>query len=257
MKIIYYSMKIFLNILIKFCYLVIKIFKHIIKFINAPLFYLEQRECEKFSDCKLLAKVLYQQPPNSDRYLEYPWMFENIKISSGRILDVGSTASNMLRDFLPKEIEINGIDLNSKEISDSSIKFSVGDIRKTNYEDNYFDVISCISTLEHIGVSGRYGSDEDHQGDLKAVKEMARIIKPDGTMLITVPYGINDVLPINKLYNKERINELFNGFSSIEIEYKKYFGKFNLWLTTDEVEAAKTDMMKDLWYAIAFIKVKK
>ncbi len=252
-----YSMIKVLKLLRNLFYLTTKISKKVIEFINAPLFYLGQSECEKFNDCRLLAKVLYNQPPNSDRCLEYPWMFENIKITSGKILDVGSTASNMLYNFLPKEVEINSIDLNSKQIENNSIKFSIGDIRKTNYKNNYFDVISCISTLEHIGISGRYGSDEDPIGDLRAVKEMTRILKPGGTMLITVPYGIRDVLPINKLYNKKRINELFIDFSSIEIGYKKYFKQFNLWLTVNEIEAAKTDMIADLWYAIAFIKVKK
>jgi ubiquinone/menaquinone biosynthesis C-methylase UbiE len=245
----------FLTLLRGFFSLIIKIDKKIIRFINAPLFYLEQSECRKFSDCRLLAKLIYSQPPNSDRYLEYPWLLENIRITGGKILDVGSTASNMLYNFLPKEVQIYSIDLNSKNIESAAVKFSVGDIRKTNYEDNYFDVISCISTLEHIGVAGRYGSDDDPSGDLKAVKEMARILKPGGTILLTVPYGTRDVLPINKLYNKERINELFKDFFSVEIEYRKYFQKFHLWLTTNEVEAAKTDMIKDLWYAIAFIKV--
>jgi SAM-dependent methyltransferase len=240
-----------------FFYLIIKMSKKAIQFINGPLFYFKQSECKKLSDCLLLAKILYNQPPNSDRFLEYPWMLKNIKIKSGRILDVGSTASNMLYDFLPREMEINSIDLNDKHFKDSAIKFSVGDIRKTEYPDDYFDVISCISTLEHIGVSGRYGSDEDADGDLKAVREMGRILKPGGEMLITVPYGIRDILPINKLYNKERIAELFKDFSLMEIKYKKYFDKFHLWLDTDEPEAAKTDILKDLWYAIAFIRVKK
>ncbi|PJA10306.1 hypothetical protein COX68_00905, partial [Candidatus Falkowbacteria bacterium CG_4_10_14_0_2_um_filter_41_15] len=84
-----------------------------------------------------------------------------------------------------------------------------------------------------------------------------RILKSGGAALISVPYGIKDVLPINKLYNKGRINELLRDFSSMEIEYKKYSKKFNLWLTVDEAEAAKTDMIKDRWYAIAFIKAKK
>jgi SAM-dependent methyltransferase len=246
-----------LKLLRNFFSLTINVSKKIIQFINGPLFYLEQGECKKFNDCRLLAKVLYYQPANSDRYLEYPWLLQNINIASGKILDVGSTASNMLYNFLPKAVEINSIDLNSKYIESEAIKFAVGDIRKTNYEDNYFDVVSCISTLEHIGVSGRYGSDDDPEGDLRAVKEMGRILKPGGTMLVTVPYGIRDVLPINKLYNKERIIRLFKDFSAVEIEYKKYFGQFNLWLATDEAEAAKTDMIKDRWYAIAFIKVKK
>jgi len=237
--------------------LLIRASKKMTELVNAPLFYLEQGECASFSDCRLLAKVLYRQPPNSDRYLEYPWMLENLKITSGRLLDVGSTASNMLYDFLPKSVEINSIDLNSKEIKNDAIKFAVGDIRQTDYADDYFDLISCISTLEHIGVAGRYGSDADSAGDAKAVEEMARILKPGGTLLVTVPYGSRDVLPLNKLYNKERISELFRGFASVTIEYKKYFPQFHLWLPTDEAEAARTDMIKDQWYAIAFLKVKK
>jgi SAM-dependent methyltransferase len=250
-------MKKTLRFLRKVFNLTARLSKKAVCLINGPLFYLEKTECQTFSDCKLLAKVLYQQPPNSDRNLEYPWLLENIKISSGRILDVGSTASDLLYDFLPKTIEINSIDLNSKPIKNEAVKFSVGDIRQTAYADNYFDIVSCISTLEHIGVTGRYGSDYDEQGDLKAVMEMARILKPSGTLLVTVPYGSKDVLPLNKLYNKERIAGLFKGFSSVEVEYKKYFSRFQLWLSTTEAEAAKTDMINDLWYAIAFIKAKK
>ncbi len=250
-------MKLILRKLKRLFNLTIKFFRKAIYFINAPLFYLEQDECQKFSDCRLLAKVLFQQPPNSDRTLEYPWLLENIKISSGKLLDVGSTASNLLYDFLPKTIEIHSLDLNSKSIKSEAVKFTVGDIRKTAYADNYFDVVSCVSTLEHIGVAGRYGSDDDPQGDVKAVNEMTRILKPSGTLLVTVPYGVRDVLPINKLYNKERISGLFKNFSSVKIEYKKYFPQFQLWLATNEAEAAQTDMIKDLWYAIAFIQAKK
>ena len=247
----------FLNLLRQATALGIVVFGKIIKTLNIFIFYLSKSECEKFKDCVLLAKLIERQPDNSDRYLEYPWMLENIDITQGRLLDVGSTASNMLYDLLPKTVEINSIDLNAKPIGNDRIKFSVGDIRKTEYPDNFFDMVTCISTLEHIGVSGRYGSDDDPAGDIKAMKEIKRILKSGGAALISVPYGIKDVLPINKLYNKGRINELLRDFSSVEIEYKKYSKKFNLWLTVDEAEAAKTDMIKDRWYAIAFIKVVK
>ncbi|PJA01482.1 hypothetical protein COX74_02500, partial [bacterium (Candidatus Gribaldobacteria) CG_4_10_14_0_2_um_filter_41_16] len=135
-------------------------------------------------------------------------MLENINITSGRLLDVGSTIGDQLYETLPKSIEINCLNLNTKKLKNKSIIFKQGDIRQTDYPNDYFDLIACISTLEHIGLSGRYNSDDDPDGDKKAMLEIKRIIKPGGILLATVPYGARDVLPINKLYNKSRIADL-------------------------------------------------
>jgi len=219
--------------------------------------YFDKTECEKLSDCRLLVKLKVNQPPASDRYIEYPWMMENISVKQGRLLDVGSTACEMLFSLLPSSVEIHGINLNDKIVKNQNIKFFVADIRKTCFQDNYFDCITCISTLEHIGVSGRYGSDEDKQGDVKAIKEMKRILKPGGELLITVPYGKNDILPINKLYNKKRLNILLNNFCVIKQTFIKYNQRWGIWLKVNEAEAAETDMIKDGWYALALIKILK
>lgn len=115
--------------------------------------YFKQEECKKFKDCILLCNLIKNQPPASDRYIEYPWMLENIKITSGKILDIGSTICDRLFKTLPKTIEIHGINLNEMplELENNKIRFKIGDIRKTDYPNEYFDYITCISTLEHIG----------------------------------------------------------------------------------------------------------
>jgi len=219
--------------------------------------YLSGNECEKFKDCILLQKLKKSQPPASDRFIEYPWMLENIDIKEGRLLDIGSTICDNLYNTLPKTIEINCLNLNNAKFKNKEIKFKKGDIRNTNYPDNYFDCITCISTLEHIGVSGRYNSDEDSGGDLKAMREIKRILKPNGILLATVPYGAKDVLPINKLYNKSRIKNLFEGFEIMSQEFKKFNKDWNVWLKADEEKASTTDMLKDKWYAISLIKAIK
>ena len=240
---------------------VLEIFRSAIDFVIYHLFitreYFSGNECKRLKDCRLLFRLKKTQPPASDRFIEFPWMLENISMQKGKLLDVGSTISDNLYETLPKTIEINTLNLNQQKIKSSKIKFKLGDIRKTDYPDDHFDCITCISTLEHIGVSGRYGSDEDPEGDLRATREMKRILKPKGTLLVTIPYGIKDVLPINKLYNKQRVKKLFVGFKITDQTFIKFNKSWNAWLKVTEAQAAKTDMLNDGWYAIALIKATK
>jgi len=252
------------KILIVFIKFILFLFKIIIFLVNKIIFgfsilieYLKGYECEKFKDCVMLYKLKKNQPPASDRYIEYPWMIENLDMKSGRLLDVGSTICDKLYDLLPKAVKIYGINTNYQPVKNKDIEFTIGDIRQTNYQDNYFDCVICISTLEHIGVKGRYNSDNDSIGDLRAMKEIRRILKPNGVLLVTIPYGIKDVLPFNRLYNKERVNKLFEGFEIVSQEFRKFDKNLGVWLKVSESEAAKTDMIKDRWYAIALIRAIK
>ena len=249
----YYSVK----LLLKIFNLLATALAKIVYYLNIINVYLGGRECAKLRDCLLLAKLKAGQPPASDRFIEYPWLLENINITSGRLLDVGSTIGDRLYETLPKSVEINCLNLSAKKFRHEQIKFKRGDIRQTDYPDNSFDVVTCISTLEHIGVGGRYLSDHDPEGDAKAMREIKRILKPGGQLLATVPYGARDVLPINKLYNKAKIADLFSGFEIISQEFKKFNKNWNVWLKVSEAEAAMTDMIKDNWYALALIKAKK
>lgn len=224
---------------------------------NIFISYFGGGECSKFKDCVLLNKLIKNMPPNSDRFLEYPWAIKNITLKEGKLLDVGSTAASMFRSLVPAGVEVYAVDLNGRFIPKNGVNFSVADIRKTNFPDDYFDCISCISTLEHIGVSGRYNSDNDPTGDSSAMKEMRRTLKNGGRLLLTVPYGIKDVLPINKLYNSQRLKALLQDFVVIEKVFLKFDNKWGLWLEVDEAEAAKTDMINDRWYSLCLINAVK
>ena len=43
----------------------------------------------------------------------------------------------------------------------------------------------------------------------------------------------------------------------MEQKFLKFNKKFGFWFQVSEKEAAKTDMLKDRWYAISFIKATK
>jgi predicted SAM-dependent methyltransferase len=86
------------------------------------------------------------------------------------------------------------------------------DIRNTSFADSLFDAVYAVSTLEHLGLSGRYGvTQEDLEGDVKALKEIGRILRPGGTLLCTVPFGreAKVIKPLQRVYDRLSLERLF------------------------------------------------
>ena len=114
----------------------------------------------------------------SSRNIEYAWVYMNIPQGKNRILDVGSVGS-----FLPIILGQMGYDVWCLDVRRyeyegllSNIQSILGDIRKTNFGDNFFDIVTVVSTIEHIGL-GRYGDHFDLNGDKAAITEIKRILK--------------------------------------------------------------------------------
>ncbi len=77
-------------------------------------------------------------------------------------------------DINPKSIELAKARYVAKNVS-----YAIGDARKMAYADRSFDAIVSFHTIEHMG--------EDDQA--KFVKELARVLKPDGWLLVATPDG--------------------------------------------------------------------
>lgn len=75
-----------------------------------------------------------------------------------------------------------------------------------DFKSNSIPSLSCMHTVEHIGL-GRYGDELDYDGDLKAMKELARVLAPDGNLLFVVPIGNENIIKFNamRIYTKEQI----------------------------------------------------
>jgi 2-polyprenyl-3-methyl-5-hydroxy-6-metoxy-1,4-benzoquinol methylase len=98
-----------------------------------------------------------------------------------RYLDIGCS-NGVVTKRIAAEIktkEIYGIDIaNIKLARDKGIKVNELDLNLDEslpYQDNFFDVITCFDTLEHI-----YNTDF-------IVREMFRILKTGGCVIISVP----------------------------------------------------------------------
>ncbi|MCL0092286.1 class I SAM-dependent methyltransferase [Dehalococcoidia bacterium] len=148
------------------------------------------------------------------RVIEYSFIIGRLsQMKPGKVLDVGCAAR---LNFLPAALaslgwQVWGIDRRKWKFEFPNFHFVQGDIRETVFPDNFFDCIYAVSTLEHIGLSGRYGiTEDDERGDFKAVKEISRILR--GRFLVTLPYGENYRLikPQKRVYDRQRVEDLFH-----------------------------------------------
>ena len=66
------------------------------------------------------------------------------------------------------------------------------DVRELPFGEGAFDLVLCVSTLEHVGADNTgYGLDaeDDEASRLTALRELRRVLTPRGRLLITVPCG--------------------------------------------------------------------
>ena len=169
----------------------------------------------------------------NERPVEYRFLFEQlIRYCPRRILDVGTgstalphimktcgfvvTAIDNIRDFWPKGFTNRHFYVIDDDIRSPSLRGS-------------YDMITCISVLEHI---------MDHH---RAVRSMFKLLKDDGHLILTFPYnekrycrnvyesegsGAPKNLPyVTQAFSRDEVEEWIheNGASIVAQEYWRFF----------------------------------
>jgi Caenorhabditis protein of unknown function, DUF268 len=94
------------------------------------------------------------------------------------------------------------------------LTFYQGDITKLSMADQSLQSLSCLHTMEHIGL-GRYGDPIDPNGCFKGMKELERVLAPGGTLYFSVPIGREHVA-----FNAHRIFDpctIIKAFGALEL----------------------------------------
>lgn len=156
-------------------------------------------------------------PPTS-RIVEDSFVFSKMmKLEIGKALDVGCVARhNILSPSLAfSGWEVYGVDIRSEwQFHHENFHFIQNDVRKIDMQDNYLDLVLCVSTVEHIGLAGYYGNTQEFENaDLQAMKRIKEVLKPNGTLLLTVPYQrVYFCKPGARIYDMERLGRMLKGF---------------------------------------------
>jgi len=140
---------------------------------------------------------VWVKPQEDIPKLSRKWKKEGMK----RILDLGCGTGRHLVYLAKKGFEAYGIDIAEEGIKiarkwlekeNLRADLKVGDIYKTlPYKDGFFDAVICIRTLNHGKI----------EWIRKAIKEMHRILKPNGYVFVAVhKHKGKKHIPKEKLY---------------------------------------------------------
>ena len=192
-----------------------------------------------------------------DRQIEWSFILANLPQGPGKVLDFGpGQESHLGLAAVEKGFEVIAVDL--EEINwvytHPNLKFICKDFLKIKFPKNHFDLIINCSSVEHVGLPGRYGIKiYDRNGDLKAMKKMKNILKPSGRMLLTIPTGKDSIfIPWHRVYGKKRLPKLLDGF---KIEKEEYWGKNeeNQWMPITKEKALSSNPSRNFYNLGCFV----
>ncbi|NQT90531.1 MAG: class I SAM-dependent methyltransferase [Candidatus Omnitrophica bacterium] len=161
-----------------------------------------------------------------ERCIEIPWLLSRLSSVSGHILDAGSGLSHNFIVEHPtvkgKEMHIIAFSPEGSFLRQKEVSFICADLRAIPIEDDYYDVIACISVLEHIGFDNTYfthneDSKEHHPDDFTlVVKELRRVLKPGGRLVITVPFGLYRDFGFFQQFDGKMLSRIAEAFGKTE-----------------------------------------
>src|SRR5581483_5759296 len=127
---------------------------------------------------------------SDERALELPWVLARYA-GERRVLDVGTAFAEPL--YVEGLRELGAPELVTVDLAEPATV--IADVRSLPFDDGSFDLILCVSTLEHVGRdTAVYDVDarREEAGDEAALRELHRVLARDGRLIVSVPTGVRD-----------------------------------------------------------------
>jgi len=170
----------------------------------------DQRLSVKTRDIYPCLKDKITKTPFDHHYTYHPAWAARIlaQTKPGYHVDISSilSFSTIVSAFVP----VKFYDYRPADLQLSNMESGFADLKKLSFESNSIPSLSCMHTIEHIGL-GRYGDELDPKGDLRSIEELKRVLKPGGDLLFVTPVGRPRIeFNAHRIYSFEQIVEYFS-----------------------------------------------
>ncbi len=156
--------------------------------------------------------ILFENTPFTrfDAHYVYhtAWAARKVKeIGAASHTDISSSLyfSSIVSAFMP----IKFYDFRPAKLNLSGLTSNTADLTRLHFEDDSVQSLSCMHTVEHVGL-GRYGDPIEPEGDLKAAKELERVVARGGSFLFVVPIGKPKIqFNAHRIYSYDMVIDMF------------------------------------------------
>jgi 2-polyprenyl-3-methyl-5-hydroxy-6-metoxy-1,4-benzoquinol methylase len=152
----------------------------------------------------------------NERIGELPYVFSATRdlSAAARILDVGCCESTVSISLASLGYRVTALDPRPYPFHHPMLTVETKPIERF-VDDEGFDMIILLSTIEHLGV-GAYGLDDLERLDLVAMRHLRTLLRPGARLVLTTPFGIPSVNSLERTYDVAGIRQLIAGFELVD-----------------------------------------
>ncbi len=149
-----------------------------------------------------------------------------------------------------KKIFINTLYPEKINFNNRSINYVYEDICENSLKEKYFDNISCISTLEHIGFDNSHYNYRNNSKKkikfnnlkyLNALKKIKKLLKRKSNFFISFPFGKKKVYKNLQQFDSNDLKKIFNIFKNFKKKVTFYRYVNGKWILSNEIECKKME----------------
>ena len=158
-----------------------------------------------------------------ERTVEWTFLSEQMPSGPGEAFEFGCEQGYMSLMAALRGFHVIANDLQEQAFTwgHPQVEFRQGDFLKLNLPRNHFDLAINCSSVDHVGIAGRYGiTAQQDDGDIQVLQRLAEILKPGGILLMTAPCGFDTVMaPWHRVYGPQRLPKLLLPFRVLRESY--------------------------------------
>ena len=160
-----------------------------------------------------------------ERIVEIPFVFQHIGGPAGlHVLDFGGTGSPLALHLASLGHDVTVFDLRPYGFDHPNLHQSIGDFLSADVAEESFDVGLVVSAVEHAGMAA-YGEVGFGDGDHLVMRKVRQSLRVGGRLILTVPFGRAGETSWYRVYDRQRLAGLLDGFDVEVAEFYEGVGR--------------------------------